>query len=249
MGHGGHSLVYKVSAKGFPTPSVLKIFRFTLPLQNPTSSTAAIFKYTNPRDPDYAYFHSEKSSYTRLLPSPETPHTYTPKLHAIVKISPSFEHHLLQNYNPSQHRRRRQSQLRVKGEDVIERLPLMGVLIEYIHGLRLSAFHSIPREISEKIVDGIRHIHSTGVLHRDVKKRNVLVIPNSTVEDVGEEVEEIVARDVVLDGTEKVVWIDFSNSIVLSDFRGTDEEQAEVFNRSVEAEMKEVNKMVDKLER
>ena len=27
MGHGGHSLVYRVSAKGFSTPSVLKIVR------------------------------------------------------------------------------------------------------------------------------------------------------------------------------------------------------------------------------
>ncbi|KAF3284446.1 hypothetical protein TWF132_009865 [Orbilia oligospora] len=247
MGHGGHSLVYKASAKGFPTPSVLKIFRFTLP-PNPASSTSTIFQYTHPRDPDYAYFHSEQSSYARLLPS-QTSQLYTPTIHAIVTISPSFEPHILANYNPSQHRRRRQSQLRIKGEDVMERLPLKGVLIEYIHGLRLSAFPFIPAEISEKIVDGIKHIHSMGVLHRDVKKRNVLIVPNSTVSSIDEEVEEVTARDVVLDGTEKVVWIDFSNSIVLSDLRGTEEEQVEIFTRSTEAEMKEVNKMVAKLER
>ncbi|KAK6330964.1 hypothetical protein TWF718_003158 [Orbilia javanica] len=247
MGHGGHSLVYKVSAKGFPSPSVLKIFRFTLPT-NPASSTSAIFRHTHPRDPDYAYFHSEESSYSRLLAS-QTSQLYTPTIHAIVTISPSFEPHILANYNPSQHRRRRQSQLRIRGEDVLERLPLKGLLIEYIHGLRLSAFNSIPSEVSKKIVDGITHIHSVGVLHRDVKKRNVLIVPNSTISSIDEEMEEINARDVVLDGTEKVVWIDFSNSIPLSDFLGTEEEKLEVFTRSTEVEMQEVNKMVTKLER
>ncbi|KAK6522047.1 hypothetical protein TWF281_002616 [Arthrobotrys megalospora] len=251
MGHGGHSLVYKVSAKGVPQPICFKDsvlhFRFTLP-QNPASSTSAIFQYTHPRDADYAYFNSEQSSYTNLLPS-QTSNSYTPTIHAIVTISPSFEPYILSNYNPGLHRRRRQSQLRVRGDKIVEQLPLKGALIEYVHGLRLSAFHSIPSEISTKIVDGMEHIHSMGILHRDVKKRNVLIVPNTPVSSTNEEEEETTARDIVLDGTEKVVWIDFSNSLVLADFRGTDDEQHEVFNRSTEAEMNEVNKMVARLER
>ncbi|KAK6341882.1 hypothetical protein TWF730_001368 [Orbilia blumenaviensis] len=248
MGHGGHSLVYKIpSAKGFPHPSVLKIFRYTLP-PNPASSPSTILQYTHHRDPDYAYFHSEHSSYTRLTSSP-TSQQYTPKIYASVIISPSFEPHILANYNPSLHRRRRQSQLRVKGSEVAERLPLKGVLIEYINGLRLSVFPVIPSEIAKKIVDGMTHLHSVGVLHRDVKKRNVMVVPNSTISSNDEKEKEITAQGVVLDGTEKVVWIDFSNSIVLSDFRGTDDEQVDIFARSAEAEMQDVSKMVTKLER
>ncbi|KAF3930242.1 hypothetical protein ABW20_dc0104923 [Dactylellina cionopaga] len=199
MGHGGHSLVFKVSAKGFPAPSVLKI----------------------------------KSSYTNLQLPPPHVTTYTPALHAIVTISPTFEPHLRTHFNPYLHRKRRRVQLKLTLEETEAQLPLKGVLIEYIPGIRLSAFRSIPPAISQKIMDGIRHIHSKGILHRDAKKRNIIIVPNSDV----------------LDGSEKVVWIDFSNSLVVEDFRGEPAGRDELFRRAIEAEVVEVEKIISKLER
>ncbi|EPS36860.1 hypothetical protein H072_9632 [Dactylellina haptotyla CBS 200.50] len=203
MGHGGHSLVFKVKAKGFPHPSVLKIFRFTLP-PNPASSSP-LSQHTTPRDPDYQYFLSEKTSYSLLRTSPVRLGC-APGLHAVVTISPSFEPYLFQYFNPNQHRRRRQAQLKLQRDQLESQLPLKGVLIEYIHGLRLSAFHWIPASISQKIIDGMEYMHSKGILHRDVKKRNVLIVPEHSISISAKDAdEEKTARDIVLSGSEQML--------------------------------------------
>ncbi|KAF3917307.1 hypothetical protein AA313_de0208934 [Arthrobotrys entomopaga] len=247
MGHGGHSLVSKVNTKSFPNPSVLKIFRFTMP-PNPASPDTSI-KYTgHPRDPDDAYFLSEKASYTLLQTSQS--HTYTPKLHTAITISPSLEPHFLAYYNPRLHRQKRQRQLKLPKDQSEGLFPLKAVLIEYIPGLRLSAFRSIPITIGQKIIDGMEYIHSKGIFHRDVKKRNVMIVPNIELPVASEDTaEEKIARDIILDGSEKVVWIDFSNSLVISDFQGDGTEREESFSRALEEEMEDVYKMVERLQR
>lgn len=108
-------------------------------------------------------------------------------------------------------------------------------------------------------MSGMEYIHERGVLHRDVKKRNVMIIPNRTDAAEGRkdgDEDESEGRgvdsdetEVELDGTEEVVWIDFSNSLVLEDFTGERDEQMIEFLRVQEEEKEEVRKMIRRLER
>ncbi|KAK6353342.1 hypothetical protein TWF696_005310 [Orbilia brochopaga] len=278
LDHGGHSLVFKVAIApsvqsalniNLPTPVVLKIFRFTLPV-NP-AARAVQDEIT--RDRHEAYFLSECTSYT-LLQSPLAAVPFTPVLFATVMVSSSLEPHLRGHFSLTP---------RIDSQ---RKIPIKGILISYVPGLRLSAFQSIPTEIARKVIDGLRFIHSRGVLHHDVKKRNLMIAPgaiassragatdddkNDNVNENGEKAtrdavvvprtdassggnvndnnDNQAARETPLDGSEEVFWIDFSNSLTIENWGGESPAREEAFARAMEAEMREAVKMVTRLQR
>lgn len=131
-------------------------------------------------------------------------------------------------------------------------LPIKGILISHVPGVRLSCFRSIPAEIACKVIEGLSFIHSRGVLHRDVKKRNVLIVPTVRASSGGATDDDDIRDALVdpLDGGEDVFWIDFSNSLTVEGFWSSRAHANEAsFASAKSEELREASKMVDRLQR
>lgn len=72
--------------------------------------------------------------------------------------------------------------------------PPRGILLEYFHDAQQLSIENVSMAIAEKALRALHPIHAAYVRHGDVHGRNILLLPD-----------------------ERVVWIDFNNSMCASD--------------------------------
>lgn len=172
--HGGHSFLFHLQIG--TQPGVLKIVRSPPPRTQPAANLCQ-FRFNHeprPHDP-YLYFHREAAAYTRLRAYGVTT---APRFHQFLAISPEIEAALLpvfrkRGFLPQRGRRKRTGPM-----------PLAAVWMEEVSGVRLG------RGMRVEVLEGLEEVHAAGVLHGDVKWRNILV------EECG-----------------VVRWVDYSNAV------------------------------------
>lgn len=69
-----------------------------------------------------------------------------------------------------------------------------GILLEYFPDAQIMSIHNVTYDLGEKAVRSLYAIHAAHVLHGDVNRRNILLLPDG-----------------------RVVWIDFDSSLCASD--------------------------------